>query len=277
MKFALLSQDTERDYHERALAGKPWAFVNLLPYTINVYAYRPQKFDLIATIEPHQTTEVQHTVTRMPLAEGTQIYVTRPGRLHNPSSLTTAQYAITRAATLRGDSRVVKIGDIVYEDRVAFTNGIDIHHDIIGIRIHNHLTMPVDIYHKGNMIATIEGDDGTSFMSGSPNSVYLDNQRFGFEIGDEIGFIFRADQKKYAVITLTDNFTSDIIIGMTTQKDAGWPVQDRYSYRVSEPNITGTTYFEQVTGYDTSSKYVKTIPPHKPYYNVNVAGEGIKL
>jgi hypothetical protein len=280
MKFALLSNDYDKNAREKYLFGKPWTFINMLPYEINIYAIVDQKLDLIANIAAFQRKNITETKTKIPLQEGMTIHVTRPGNYHNPTSVTTPQYQIARSVNLFSDSRVVKIGDIVYEDQVSVTNTKDIHHDIIGIRFHNHLTMPIDIYHKGNRIGSVAADDGTNFMAGSPNSVYLNNERHGFEIGDQIGFIFSHDQKKYATITLIDNYTSDIIIGMTTQHFVA-PLQDAYSYRVDTPNITGLKRFDQVTGY--LSKNVETNDPtirvlsRKQYKTVLAAADGVKL
>lgn len=303
MKSAINQRYTEIDYsadrtwREKTLASKntPWTFQNLLPYEINVYVFTPEKLDLIGTIKPHGSINATKSKSGMALKGGEEIHILRPttpngfGAPLKPASPTTMQYEIARPVWLFADSRMVKIGDIVYEDRIAFTNGVDISHDMIGLRIHNHLTMGLDIYYKGLKIAQIAGDDGTSFMAGSPNSVYLNNERFGFNVDDTIQFVFSYDQKPYATVRLIDNFTSDIIVGETTQKFVP-AIQDMFGYRIDEPNVSGIRYFDQVTAYTTEGRASGTYGPKgserrsdagrgdsTAYTNILVSQKGIKL
>lgn len=256
-KYTDINFSEDRTWRERDLQSKnvPWKFQNLLPYEINVYVFTPDdyqvKLDLIGTIQAQGTISATKSKSGMKLKGGDEIHILRPVGSNSSAALDPSSkkplfgvksYEIARPVWLFGDSRTVIIGDIVYEDRVAFTNGVDISHDMIGLRIHNHLTMGIDIYYKGLKIAQVSGDDGTSFMAGSPNSVYLNNERFGFNIDDEISFVFTYDQKPYAKIRLIDNYTSDIIIGETTQKFVP-AIQDMFGYRVNEPNINGLRYY----------------------------------
>lgn len=291
-KYTGIDFSEDRTWRERELASKntPWKFQNLLPYEINVYVFTPEKLDLIGTIGPQGSISVTKSKSGMPLKADDEIHILRPttptgvGFVTRPAARTTKQYEIARPVWLFADSRLVRIGDIVYEDRVAFSNAVDISHDMIGLRIHNHLTMGLDIYYKGLKIAQIEGDDGTSFMSGSPNSVYLNNERFGFNIDDEISFVFTYDQKPYAKIRLIDNYTSDIIVGQTTQKFVP-AIQDMFAYRIDEPNVNGTRYFDQVTAYTTTGRASGTYGPKgssersdgASYTNILVSQKGIKL
>ncbi len=239
--------------------GVPWKFENLLPYKINVYVYRPTATDLICTLNPRGTASTLKSRGGLMLKAGDAIHVLKPIANINKNPSAQEQIEIARPVYLLPDTRSVKIGDIVYEDRNSFTNGIDISHDMIGLRIHNHLTMPIDVYYipkngtnpKGLRIAHIDSDDGTNYMSGSPNSVYLNNEWFGFNVDDSLKFVFSHDQMSYATVKLIDNFTSDVIVGETTQKFVG-AFQDMYGYRANEPNIQGLQYFEPVTAYETT-------------------------
>jgi hypothetical protein len=284
-KYTDINFNEDRTWREKTLESKntPWKFENLLPYEVNVYVYTPNKIDLIGQIPPHGNISTTKSKSGMSLKTGDEIHILKsavPGRL----TKTTKQFEIARPVWLFGDSRSVIIGDIVYEDRVAFTNGVDIHSDMIGLRIHNHLVMPLDVYWKGLKIAQISGDDGTSFMAGSPNSVYLNNERFGFNIDDSIKFVFTQDQKPYAEIRLIDNFTSDIIVGQTTQKFVP-AIQDMFGYRVDKPNINGMQFFDQVTAYTTEGRGSGTFGPKNTtfrsdsakYTNILVSQKGIKL
>lgn len=278
-RYNLIDYDPDRDARVKYLARNdiPWRFKNLLPYKVNVYISKIHKLELIATINANSSIETTQTKSGIPLQKGDEIHVLYPTNKLAPT--VGEQYKILRPAFLFDDSREVRIGDIVYEDRIAFSPGIDIHHDIIGIRIHNHISMPVNVFYKGENIAQIAGDDGTSFMAGSPNSVYLNNERFGFNIGDELSFEFVHDKKKYASVKIIDNFTSDIIIGEITQHFVG-AIQDMYAYRVNEPNITGLRYYENVTGYTTTGRTAGVYKPNKnnkAYQSVISVAKGVKL
>lgn len=248
-KYSNLDFDEDRIQRKIFLASQntPWSFENLLPYHINVYLRR-NTFDgviteLICFLGPQTKATQIATVKGTLFQEGDEIHVMRPVNPHNPN---TQQVEFARPVFLLTDTRTVKIGDIVYEDRGSFTNGIDISHDAIGLRIHNHLAAGIDVFWKGLRIAQIAADDGTGFMAGSPNSVYLNNERFGFNIDDIISFSFTADGIKYASIRLIDNWTSDIIVGQTTQKFVS-ARQDMYGYRVNGPDVNGIRYFDDVS------------------------------
>jgi hypothetical protein len=170
------------------------------------------------------------------------------------------QYEIARPAYLRSDSRVVRIGDIVYNYKdTSFYNS---HADISGVRIHNRLIFPLSIYHKGMRLGQVEADDGTSYMTGARNSVYLDNDTHGFRIGDELEFRL-TEGKKYATVMLTDNYMSDIFVGVINQK-YNPPTPDVYAYRVDAPDINGFTYYEHPTtsGY---SRFAKGTTAYQTY------------
>jgi len=190
----------------------------------------------------------------------------------------TLDYEIARPVTLLDDSRIVTIGDIVYDFGVTAANTIDIHHDISFIRFHNHLSMPIDIWYQGLKIGSVSGDDGTGYMAGSPNSVYLSNDRFGFKIGQKITFSFPNGDVPYATATLVDNYTSDIIVGMTTQH-VDLPPNDVFAYRVNTPNVTGLRYYDvEDNAYGDNMEGVVYVKGKvKQYYNVNAVSQGVKL
>jgi len=280
-KYKAIDFDQDRDHRVAYLARNniPWKFINLLPYKINVYAIQYKNLELIATIDAKSNFETLKTKSGSPLRKGDAIHVLMPTNKLNPGSTTSNQFKVLRPTFLFDDSREVRIGDIVYEDRIAFAPGIDIHHDIIGLRIHNHTLMPINVFYKGENIAQIAGDDGTSFMAGSPNSVYLNNERFGFMIGDELSFVFVHDGAKYASIKIIDNYTSDIIMGEITQHFVG-AIQDMFSYRVNEPNINGLTFFDTVSAYTSVGRTAGTYVPYKnnkAYHKVLAVANGVKL
>lgn len=269
-EYKNLAFDQSMETRQNILKGQPWKFINMLPYRIKVYMYRTAKAELIGIIEPHKTLVTSKTTSGLELQKNDSIHVMRflmiNGRMQ--------EYEILRPVFLFEDSREVKIGNIMSEYQVNKSETIDIWHDIVGIRIHNHISMPIDVYFKGKRIAGIAKDDGTGFMAGSPNSVYLNNERKGFQIGDTIEFVFSHDNLPYASAKIIDNYTSDIILGVINQHFVATR-QDFYSYRIDEPNITGLRYFNNVTGYSSIGN--DSQKPAKPYINVCAVTQGIKL
>ncbi|HMP29316.1 MAG TPA: hypothetical protein PKD85_06935 [Saprospiraceae bacterium] len=269
-QYKNLAFDNDKETRILRLKGLPWKFINMLPYRIKVYMYRPAKTELIGVIEPHKTLVTSKTQSGLELEENDAIHVLRPVVIKG----IVKDYEILRPVFLFTDSREVHLGTIMTEDQVNQTQMKDIWHDIIGIRIHNHITMPIDVYHKGNRIASISGDDGTGFMAGSPNSVYLNNAHYGFEIGDFLSFVFTHDQKPYATVKIIDNFTSDIILGVINQHFVP-TMKDIFSYRVNEASITGQKYYDTVTAYSSIGNDQQK--PVKPYLNVCAVTQGVKL
>ena len=247
-KYFAVSYDADRSQRIHLLRGKPWTFINLLPIAVNVYVYTPTKTDLIGTIEPRDTLTTDRSHSGMKLMEGYEIHVLyQQGEGCDGEG---PQYEIARPQFLFDDSRMVRIGDAVHE---AKTNTLTqrTHTDIMGLRIHNHLTIPLDIYYKGNKIGMVAGDDGTEApMSGSPGSIYLTNDHNGFRIGDELGFVFHYNRTPYCTVKIHDNYMSDLYIGVLNQHYVP-TINDMFAYRVDSPNVTGLKYFDQVTGYQT--------------------------
>ena len=241
-KYFQVGYDADQSHRAQLLHGQPWTILNLLPIKINVYVYTPTKTDLIGSINPNSKIVSSKSISGMELKNGYEIHA-----LHQPTS-GGPQYEITRPVFLFDDSRMIRIGDAVHNEK---TNTLTqrTHTDIMGIRVHNRLSMPMDIYYRGNKIGHVGGDDGTDApMSGSPGSVYLTNDNNGFRIGDELEFVLSYDRAKYCTIKIHDNYMSDLYIGVINQHYVP-TIQDMYSYRVDSPNVTGLKYFDQITGY----------------------------
>jgi hypothetical protein len=288
-KFQLLDRDYERDSRIRAMEGRPWKVTNLFPFPINVYIRSPvsSKLDPLGIIRPTDSIYVTHTQNGKELVGGDEIHVTfSNGKGTAPS---VKQFEVVRPFYLFEDSRTIDIGQIVYET-LQTTQHIPLNKDISGVRIHNNVGFPLDVYmsdvplvgsSRSNFgcpfngeprferedpfvstksktpvkIATIGKDDGLSFMSGSRNSVYTTNDYYGFNVGDKLTFVFpmQSDDRKglvYGTATIPDNYLSDIKVGVI-QQHRGLVPNDIFSYRVNEPNLSGLGYFEPVTAYES--------------------------
>jgi len=240
-----LNSDEQIAQAKHALQGRPWSFINLFPFTIQVWRERERITELVGEILGGKTmiTSVSKS-SGLPLEEEDIIHVLYPD--YKSKSDEFPYFEITRPALLRTDSRTVRIGDVVYGERD--TNYHNSHADLAGVRIHNHTTIPLDIYHHKFKLGSVEGDEGTTYMSGTPNSVYLDNDRNGFRIGDELTFVFRYNRQKFNSILLMDPYIGDIYVGVINQKFT-MPNPDVFGYRVDAPNITGITYYDSRSGY----------------------------
>ena len=110
------------------------------------------------------------------------------------------------------------------------------HADIAVLRIHNHISMPLEVFSQGYKLAAIAPDDGLSYIAGSKNSVYLENNGYGFQIGQQLSF--KVNGRDYCSVILTDNLMTDVYVGLIGQKIAAQP-PDTYSYKVDAPNQVG--------------------------------------
>jgi hypothetical protein len=237
-KYQSVSQDTDSSQRANLLKGKPWSFLNLLPIPVTLYVTYPVELDLIDTIPANGKLTATRTKSGRAIDGNMDLHVTyKTGDV---------EYEILRPVTLFYDSRSVRIGDVVQDSRDTTTT-IRTHCDISGIRVHNHIGIPLNISFLGNIVASVEKDNGTSFMMGSPNSVFLNNDGRGFRFGDVLSFSFR-DGTKYCDVQIIDNYMSDIYVGTIQQKFVE-QLRDYYSYN-PYLDINALKYFDRnVTAY----------------------------
>jgi hypothetical protein len=249
-RYTYVSEDADRDYRLEALAGKPYTFKNLFPFPVEVVARSPVMIDTVGIVPAFGQLSVLKTKKGMVLQQDVEIHV-----IYNDPLARGTSFEIARPVFLLEDGRDVRLGDVVYEEKYTSTVQRS-HSDIMGLRFHNHTTIPISIYSHGSRLADIAGDDGTSYMAGSKNSAYLTNANLGFNIGDELSIHFNglpnAGPKgtKWCTVMVNDNYMSEVYVGETNQKFSA-PVQDMYSYRVNEQDINGLKYYKNVTGYQT--------------------------
>lgn len=245
VRYSAVGYNADQSQRAELLNGQPWTFVNLLPIRVHVYVYTPDKTDLVGSIAAHGKLVTSKSSSGLALENGYEIHV-----LYQPTECQGPQYEFMRPVFLFDDSRMVRIGDVMHEGRTnTWTQRT--HTDIVGLRVHNQLTMPLDIYYQGRKIGHIGGDDGTNApMSGSPGSVYLTNDNNGFRIGDELDVVINFNNLPYGTVKIHDNYMSDLYIGVINQHYVP-TMQDMFSYQVDRPNVTGLRYFDQMTGYQT--------------------------
>lgn len=219
----------------------PYTFENLLPLTLKLYAKKDDFFAYITTLRPFE--KIRSVFRLSPEME-----------IHATYFDNVKEYEILEPVFLRKDTRHIRFGDVQYDE----TNNLltqRTHSDLAGLRFHNRLGVPIEIYfikghkcdysHRPLLLAKIGSNDGTTYHSGSPNSVYINNDYNGFNFGDEIEIkIGKSDicqQLKYCSIKITDNYASDVFVGVISQKYT-IPVQDFYSYKIDNYNINAVQY-----------------------------------
>ena len=228
----------------------PFSFYNMLPFTVHLYRKRGQQLKKIAqlkggeTVTPHQEDEV---------VEGDLMYIFFPDKDH--------YYNITHPHTLRYDKPVVRLGDIIYESKspTFYTYSAN---DISGLWFHNNLPMKVEVWKDEKKIGVIGGYDGaTSYLGGSGAKLYLDNDAYGFRLGDKLEFRLFPNSRLYGTLTLTDNFATDVHLGVINALAFGVPAQtvlpvtpDTFTYRIDGTHeISGTTFFTNAATGDRST------------------------
>jgi hypothetical protein len=231
---------TEADYlqkrEEICLEGQPWTFYNFLPIDVYVFIKKPGLeglFPVGEIVAGKKVEALDHL-----LEKGDEVHVLRK---HGNRFIQTL-----RPVFLRADSRVVILGDVVSDSRNVQLNDIHVHNG--GVRVHNYITLPLQIFCKGSKIGETDVDDGMEYMSGSKNSVYLNNDNWGYKLGCDLDF--KLGNKAYASVLLNDNFATDIYVGVITQKFVP-PPPDTYGYVLNHPNIIGIPYFETNMAYST--------------------------
>ena len=227
-----VGEDMDAVVRAKFLKGRPYQFINLLPIPVTLYVTLPVKLDLVGKIPPFGKLTTAKTKSGMEIKGEQELHVT-----YENGNIT---YEILRPVALFYDTRTIRIGDIVQTSKDT-TMVMRSHADISGIRIHNRIGIPLNITYHGNIIASVEKDDGTNFMSGAPNSVFINNDARGFIFGDTLSFSFR-DGTKYCDIIINDNYLTDIYVGVINQKFAE-PIRDYYSYNMYL-DINGLKYYE---------------------------------
>lgn len=156
---------------------------------------------------------------------------------------------------LRGFHKDLLIGTCAYNSTDGSRQNYTSYSDISGIYIINHLKIPIDIYYRGNLVAQTGAEDGMTFLGGSSSTVFFDNNRQGFKLGDVLTFTYSLpnDTRKMFSLELNDNYMNEIHVGVINHN--GQPCREQiYSYRINEFSISGMNYFLPVGNYETISQ-----------------------
>lgn len=236
-----LGSDIAIRKNQDALRGFGWTIKNNFPFWVEIIAH-------VHHLSPRTTLTS--------ISPGGSVFIDEK-RLSNVSLIrvvllrmisTADPYDLVDAFSPRMDSRKIIIGDIGYTSntgmREVYSNS-----QIRGIRIHNHISLPISIYFKGINLAKIEGNNGLSYHAGGKSVVFVDNDRNGFMIGDvlsikvlvttpEIRSGKVGSELPYLDVAFTDQAFSDLHVGLITQNSTQGP-NDLYAYSLKYPSMTG--------------------------------------
>jgi hypothetical protein len=162
----------------------------------------------------------------------------------------------------------IRIGDVISQsiEKVFYSMKGDLQH----ITFHNLLPIPISLYYKGNKIGIAGGNDGKGYFGGSSSTLDLNNETFGFYLGDRIQVKLIGLKKDPRVETewlsfeLVDSKTTDIFIGNISMGFAGLP-DDRSAYKLDEPQMgwTGIAYYSSLGRQDPYNTY--STNPNVPF------------
>jgi len=228
-------------YNQR---NKPWVIQNMLPTEFLLY-YSPQfsgESISLGSIRPQDTK----VFPPKKFETGDKLYVMYRSKSEGKN------YMAMLPHTFQSQWKRIKIGDVVYRSwdggRQYFTSFAD----ISGLMLHNDLLFPLNVYFKGNLIGQMTGYDGMTNLGGSGASLYVDNDREGFRLGDQLTFGYSMEDNKDILFTITlkDNHAYHVHIGKIS---VGEPenLPDTYAYSVNVPPQTGYTFYVPIGRYNS--------------------------
>lgn len=249
--LANLSQDVNA--YKCHLRGKPYRIENVMPLPVTLIASQPHdgyggplgRHRVIAKLGPHGTIEVPDSA----FGDGDVLYVTSPMAPQGPAGGTRLR-SLMRPVFLSNDARLIRLGEMAYY--YWDTNETNSRTDIMSVRVHNYLTLPIALISHGKVIGVAEADDRLTYLGGSASSVYLTNDGFGYNIGDSFDVVLRDSGVLVGRFTFTDNHTRDIYVGVIGTH-AVQPPADVYSYRMTTPDISATKHFPMNGRYASGS------------------------
>lgn len=208
-RLSYMSGDVVQEYNKKIRSDLPWILQNMLPSTFELYLvpqFRQIKIPL-GSIEPRK----QRIFPPHEFKDGDILIVTYKWDTETFNEET----HIMPNHVFNSAWKHIRLGDVNY-DSSRGRQAIFPDADISGIMLNNCLHFPLDVFFKGTLVAQLESYDGMTHMGGSGSSLYYDNHRQGFNLGDQITFAYSmvTDRSEMYTITLTDNHVYNVNIGV---------------------------------------------------------------
>jgi len=239
--LATLPGNYERRVTASRLRGFDWFIKNTFPIELHIYLEKAwtDYVTHLSIIRPHQTINLSPES----LHENDKLYVFYEGR------------PFVEPYTIKNFEKIITIGAVGYSSGPGAREYTASQSDISGIRLINRCSMPLNFYYKGNLVAQVGSYTGQTYLGGGNNSVFFDNTRQGMDMWDALSVSFSKPGKEelnWTTIILEDNQIKEIYLGIVQGQYRG-PDPDTYSYRVTDMDWTGQTFYRPVGGYQTVS------------------------
>jgi hypothetical protein len=135
----------------------------MLPIKLVLFRRKsPTEIEKIGELNGKETIEKVTDEKGVPLKPGDLVHFLYP---NFAGSATGPYFEVLSSEMLRADSRNLRIGDIVYQS-IEPSFFLNSHADISGVNIHNHLSMPIEVWNEGRKLAYVRADDRKGYLGG---------------------------------------------------------------------------------------------------------------
>lgn len=201
-------------YHQ---AGDVWKFKNNLPMDIYVFI---QKFNTESVIFATKV-DGRGEMSFKPklLGPGDIVHTYWYYRTGTPPAIPPPSYdgflRIMPPYTLTGFAKTIILGGAEYNTLMGNGEFKSSSKDISGIMIYNRMFIPIEMYYRGDLVATMKMNDGMTNLGGTQSGfVFRGSMWNGINLGDQFTFKFR-DQELFTV-TISDKNCLEMFVGVVT-------------------------------------------------------------
>lgn len=231
-----MNSDFRQMFERRAAVGKNWSVRNRLPSDLVLWKSSP------TGAREHVTEILANSSISLPagtFAEGDTLI---PYARYDD-----VLYPFLEPLLLKPWGRDIVIGDT----RFSIGEGRGIvrasNWDMRGVWLHNHLSIPLNVHYKGNLVVQLHPYDGLGYMAGGAANVYFNNSGQGLNRGDVLSFTYADGSNKKLYDTVLSNVqANNIHIGLVTSIIRE-PDPFNGVYNVDIPTHSGISFFHPVT------------------------------
>lgn len=109
---------------------------------------------------------------------------------------------------VKEQQKSILVGAISYDD-LGDVLSILLYKPIRGFKIINHFVLPVDVYYKGNRVASLDRS-----QPDDSSQVYFNNFNNGLDLHDELTFTIQGTKTVLSTVTLTDKYVNNVHVGV---------------------------------------------------------------
>lgn len=195
----------------KSISRDNWILENKTPFPLKVYHTNPvinSLFTLVENIPPRST----YKLLPNRLKHGDRIHV----KIIDHSS---GKELLLGSCEIVGWFKHISLGSSNYESSGTISNVLKLNAPVNGFLVENNFPYITEVLYKNSLIAIIPPRDNKTFLGGGKSTVYVDNDRNGFQFFDEI-FIKVNGENAYS-IRLDDTYISKINLGVNVPGNWG--------------------------------------------------------